>query len=246
MNREFFPFIKLLLQKVEELNFKVRDETQQNLIRIFKSPKLDEGKIVDSIMEIVEKGPQPAKAPERIILGRLELLLLLLQQIGIRDKPTWDYIHVMNELVLPSLLNQKSDVRWMAQQVISVFFQIKGDTVRDIVHAGCQRIGVRQNIYDSVMKRLSEQPATLDAEREYNHAQQQQQRTNLNRLQPIDEGVENRTNTESQLSQYGRGFGESGQGAAGVMVTSRDDYSVEPQVLQSNVNMADAKLKNQD
>ena len=78
MNREFFPFIKLLLQKVEELNFKVRDETQQTLINIYKSPKLDEGKIVDSIMEIVEKGPQPAKAPERIILGRLELLLLLL------------------------------------------------------------------------------------------------------------------------------------------------------------------------
>ena len=122
MNREFFPFIKLLLQKVEELNFKVRDETQQTLIGIFKSPKLDEGKIVDSIMEIVDKGPQPDKAPERIILGRLELLLLLLQQIGLRDKPTWDYVQVLNALVVPSLLNQKSDVRWMAQQVISVFF----------------------------------------------------------------------------------------------------------------------------
>ena len=74
----------------------------------------------------------------------------------------------------------------MAQQVISVFFQIKGDPVKDIVHSGCQRIGVRQNIYDNVMKRLSEQPATLDAEREYNHAQQHQQRVNLNQLQPIE------------------------------------------------------------
>ena len=79
MNREFAPFIKLLIQKIEELNFKVRDETQKTLIEIFENPKLDEGKIVDSIMEIVVKGPQPSKAPERIILGRLELLLLLLR-----------------------------------------------------------------------------------------------------------------------------------------------------------------------
>ena len=84
-------------------------------------------------MEIVHKGAPPSKAPERIILGRLELLLYLLQQIGISEKNTWDYVHVLNELVVPSLLNQKSNVRWMAQQVISTLYQIKGEPVRDIV-----------------------------------------------------------------------------------------------------------------
>ena len=136
----------------------------------------------------------------------------------------------------------------MAQQVISVFFQIKGDPVKDIVHSGCQRISVRQNIYDNVMKRLSDQPATLDAEREYNHAQQQQQRINLHQLQPIDEQVhdENRTVTESQMSQYDNRFGESSF-AGGALVTNREDYQVEPQVLQSNVKLeqhAHDKLKN--
>ena len=143
MNREFLPFIKLLLTKVEELNFKVRDETQHTLIAIFKNPKLDEGKIIEAIMEIVYKGPSPSKAPERIILGRLELLLYLLQQIGINEKNTWDYVQVLNELVVPSLLHQKSNVRWMAQQIISVLYNINGDPVKDIVQAGCQQLGVR-------------------------------------------------------------------------------------------------------
>ena len=69
----------MLLTKVEELNHKVRDLTKESLISIFKhNSRADEGKLVDATMEIVSKGPTPAKAPERIILGRLELLLQLL------------------------------------------------------------------------------------------------------------------------------------------------------------------------
>ena len=79
VNREIFPFIKLLLTKVEELNYRVRDVTKESLISIFKNnTRADEGKLVDAIMEIVNKGPALHKAPERIILGRLELLLMLL------------------------------------------------------------------------------------------------------------------------------------------------------------------------
>ena len=92
INREIQPFIGLLLSKVEELNYRVRDVTKESLLSIFKyNQRADEGKLVDSIMELVVKGPAPDKAPERVILGRLELLLMLLQQLPQRPKPTWDW-----------------------------------------------------------------------------------------------------------------------------------------------------------
>ena len=75
VNKEFQPFIGLLLSKVEELNYRVRDVTKDCLVGVFReNTRADEGKLIDAIMEIVVKGPAPDKAPERVILGRLELL----------------------------------------------------------------------------------------------------------------------------------------------------------------------------
>ena len=115
INKELQPFIKVLISKVEELNYRVRDASKECLISIFRdNQRADEGKLVDATIEIVHKGPQPAKAPERIILGRLELLLQLLQQLPVRQRPTWDWQKILQLLVVPSLLNAHSNVRWMA------------------------------------------------------------------------------------------------------------------------------------
>ena len=65
-------------------------------------------------MEIVQKGPSPDKAPERVILGRLELLLMVYQQLPNRQKPTYDWMKTLRQLIVPSLLSQHSNVRWMA------------------------------------------------------------------------------------------------------------------------------------
>lgn len=65
-------------------------------------------------MEIVQKGPSPDKAPERVILGRLELLLMVYQQLPIRQKPSYDWMKTLRQLIVPSLLSQHSNVRWMA------------------------------------------------------------------------------------------------------------------------------------
>ena len=71
-------------------------------------------------MEIVQKGPSPDKAPERVILGRLELLLMVYQQLPNRQKPTYDWMKTLRQLIVPSLLSQHSNVRWMAQQNIAM------------------------------------------------------------------------------------------------------------------------------
>ena len=82
LNRELNQFIKVLMSKVEENNPKVRQTTQQTLLGVYRNnSKADESRLIDVIMEIVNKGGafSPNKAAERIILGRLELLSMLLK-----------------------------------------------------------------------------------------------------------------------------------------------------------------------
>lgn len=83
-------------------------------------------------MKLVAKEPSLEKAPERALFGRLELLLMLLQQLPGRQRPTWDWQKVLHQFVTPSLLSQHSNVRWMAQQVITILYQLHGEVVRDI------------------------------------------------------------------------------------------------------------------
>ena len=84
----------------------MRDQTQQTLLGIFRNnSRADEGKLVDVIMELVNKGVPPEKAPERVILGKLELLSGLVSNLGIKPKATWDWKVVLKTLILPSLLS---------------------------------------------------------------------------------------------------------------------------------------------
>ena len=73
-------------------------------------------------MDITEKGPQPDKAPWRIILGRLEILLQVLQDLGL--SPKWDWKVVFNLLVAPSLFNSNADVRLIAIEVTIMLYKL--------------------------------------------------------------------------------------------------------------------------
>ena len=91
---------------------------------------MDEAKLVELIMDIVEKkGQKPDKLPERIILGRLELLLYL-GLIRAEAKQTWDWKNIISMMATPSLLSQFPDVRAVAAQIIAVFFQSIGEPVK--------------------------------------------------------------------------------------------------------------------
>lgn len=93
VNREVLPFLSILVEKIEELNYRARDISLNSLIGIFKNPQIDVRMLIDKIMDITEKGPFPAKAPWRIILARLEILLTILKQLGI-DQSRWDWENV--------------------------------------------------------------------------------------------------------------------------------------------------------
>lgn len=122
---------------------------------------------MELIMDIVEKkGQKPDKLPERIILGRLELLLYL-GLIRAEAKQTWDWKNIISMMATPSLLSQFPDVRTVAAQIIAVFFQSIGEPVKTEFMKTAQQIGVRQLQIDSVLAKLNvkvgkEEPPALE------------------------------------------------------------------------------------
>ena len=84
---------------------------------------MDEAKLVDAVMEVIEKkGQKPEKMPERILLGRLELLLYL-AMIRAEAKHTWEWRHIVHLMATPSLLSQFPEVRSVASGLIVVFYK---------------------------------------------------------------------------------------------------------------------------
>lgn len=76
---------------------------------------------------------------------------MLLQQLAVKARPTWDWQKVLQSLVVPSLLSPHSNARWMAQQVIALMYQIYGGAVRDILMQKSQLLDIRSNITDGVL-----------------------------------------------------------------------------------------------
>jgi hypothetical protein len=64
---------------------------------------------------------------ERIILGRLELMLYLALDNNVQS---WDWKSILQMLAIPSLLSQFADVRSAASNLISVFASQIGDQVK--------------------------------------------------------------------------------------------------------------------
>lgn len=78
-------------------------------------------------MQSIDKGEiNPETAAERIILSRLELLLLVLKSFGFKDNwPSWKTL--LADLAMPSIKNHYPDVRHMASEVIGHLYSILGD-----------------------------------------------------------------------------------------------------------------------
>ena len=129
VNKEVQPFISILVEKIEELNYRARDISLNSLIGIFKGPQVHIQMLIDKIMDITNKGTSPSKAPWRIILGRLDILQSILKQLGY-DQSKWDWVPVFENLVSPSLFNPNPDVRQIAIEVICMFYQLIGDPIR--------------------------------------------------------------------------------------------------------------------
>lgn len=61
INNALKPFIRMLIDKISELNFRARDISLHSLISIFRHPAMDIKQLIEGIMDITEKGPSPEK-----------------------------------------------------------------------------------------------------------------------------------------------------------------------------------------
>jgi len=73
----FKPFIKLLIEKIGEMNYRARDISLRGLGDLLRHPAVELRHALEAIMDITEKPPGPAKAPWRALAARLEVLHMI-------------------------------------------------------------------------------------------------------------------------------------------------------------------------
>lgn len=129
VNREVQPFVSLLADKIQELNFRARDISLNSLLGMFRQPQVEIRTLVDFVMEITERGPPLHRAPWRIVLARLEVLHHILTEFGV-DQSKWDWHPALTRLALPSLNNANPDVRIIAIEIVVLFYRAVGEEVR--------------------------------------------------------------------------------------------------------------------
>ena len=126
-------FVPLLIDKISELNFKVKEFSLSTLVKLFENNLADIRILIDGIMDITDKGPQPDQAPWRIILARLEILTMIIQTFGI-DENVWNWDIVYEKLVIPSFFNQNKDVRDTATLIALELYRIVGAPIKEMTN----------------------------------------------------------------------------------------------------------------
>lgn len=168
-------FVPNLIEKISELNYKVKDSSLFTLVKLFENSKADIRILIDNLMDITEKGPEPDKAPWRIILARLDILAILLQEFGINEN-VWNWDIVYEKLVIPSFFNQSRDVRESAKAVSLELYRIVGAPVKEMTNNV-------ENIKPNLLQDLNEQ---FEAEDNLKGGKYYQE-TGLNQIAEVDE-----------------------------------------------------------
>ena len=104
INKQIKPFVKLLVNKIAEMNFRARDISMGALLLIFRHPSIDIRFAIEGVMDITEKPPGPAKENWRHVAARLEILQTLVMEFGIHDE-IWNWEVVYDKLIAPSFLH---------------------------------------------------------------------------------------------------------------------------------------------
>jgi centrosomal protein CEP104 len=90
VNQQVKYFVPLLITKIEELNYRAKDLSLNNLVSIFRHPSVDIRLLIEGIMDITEKGKPPDKVEWRKIHSRLEILKHIISEFGVNER-AWDW-----------------------------------------------------------------------------------------------------------------------------------------------------------
>jgi len=134
INGAIKTFVPSLIEKISELNYKVKDQSLIALVKLFENQTADIRILIDNLMDITEKDPLPDKAPWRIIRARLDILKILLEEFGINES-VWNWDIVYEKLVIPSFFNQNRDVRESAKDVALELYRIVGPPIKEMTNS---------------------------------------------------------------------------------------------------------------
>jgi hypothetical protein len=84
------PFVKVLIAKICEHNYRAQDKSRKRLMQMFGSPGVEIRHVIEGIMDITEGPPGPEKTTGRQVQARLEILQQVLVQYGIDDR-VWNW-----------------------------------------------------------------------------------------------------------------------------------------------------------
>jgi centrosomal protein CEP104 len=90
VDRAIRPFVRLLIDKVGEMNYRARDISLNTLRMLFRHPAVELRHAIEGIMDITERPPGPAKAQWRLVSARLEILHQLVREFGVNDR-VWNW-----------------------------------------------------------------------------------------------------------------------------------------------------------
>jgi hypothetical protein len=121
-----------LVEKIEETNYKAREISLTTLVDILRNPVVDIKILFDRILDMKGKINSPRKTPWRAVLGRLEIVHQILQDLGY-DRKKWDWKPIMQDFVVPAVQHSHPDVRLLAMEIVLTFYTLIGNPVRQIV-----------------------------------------------------------------------------------------------------------------
>lgn len=148
--KEIQPFITLLIDKIQQLNFKAKDISLQSLVGLFNNPNLDVAMLIGKLIEVDDRVLD--KHQWRGLLSRLEILNYLLATAGY-DERKWSWRMVFDPLVAQGLIHTNPDVRQVSIDIVLHFISADEPAVSKALQA---IDGIKPNILAIITKRQTE------------------------------------------------------------------------------------------
>ncbi|KAM3136863.1 hypothetical protein pb186bvf_011122 [Paramecium bursaria] len=139
VNKVLKEFSPILVEKIQELNFRAREISLHSLLSIFRHPAANVGILINACFDKLVMDPNfpklfvpPDKQPTRIVQARLEIVLNVLQTFGY-DEKQYSHQDVFFILALPCLFHQANEIRLLSIEVIAALYQFVGVDIRVMV-----------------------------------------------------------------------------------------------------------------
>lgn len=90
VDKSIRPFVRLLIDKIGEMNYRGRDRSLNTFKSLFRHPSVELRHAIEGIMDITEKAPGPSKEKQALVQARLEILHYIVKEFGLNEN-VWDW-----------------------------------------------------------------------------------------------------------------------------------------------------------